>query len=248
MFWLWADSKYIFTSCFYFTVSNASILPSSFPSPINFWSVWKSPGAHSILSLPCLRREIRSITFPFRTPDAGMEEWVQRVLGPGPQPRGPRSAREPRAGSGARPAELPRGGAVWGREPPPPSRASPLALSARPSGAARGSGAAVLMGFLTHKTSRGGVAPNSSMLTGYPGKGVSWIKLLGNINIGLFQSSFASKLRNVCYLHVVQGSQLDINLKRVTPALLVMFICNSYTLAIMCRELILPCLENRAFT
>lgn len=55
-------------------------------------------------------------------------------------------------------------------------------------------------------------------------------------------------MRDVCYSHVVQRSQLDINLRRVTAALLVMFICNSYTLAIMCSELILPCLGNRAFT
>lgn len=56
------------------------------------------------------------------------------------------------------------------------------------------------------------------------------------------------KMRDVCYSHVVRRSQLDINLRRVTAALLVMFICNSYTLAIMCSELILPCLGNRAFT
>lgn len=95
-----------------------------------------------------------------------------------------------RAGSG--PAELPRGGAVSGRGA---AAAEPHTALVPLSVRASGLWYCFADGFFNPRNrSGGGALPQiPPLLTGFPGKGVSWIKLGGNINICLFQSSFPSK-------------------------------------------------------
>lgn len=124
MFWLWADSKYIFISCFYFTIFNASILPSLSPSPINSWSVWKGPGAHGILS-PLFSAEDQMYSSPL------LRAWWRDRSGGSAEVYGPAPALAHREESDAGEVAAPRGQNPGGR-----------ALGARPRcgrGAMRGS-------------------------------------------------------------------------------------------------------------
>lgn len=150
MFWLWADSKYIFLSCFYFTIFNASLLPSPFPSPINSWSVWKSPGARSVLS-PLFAAEDQMYCFP---PFACLRTGWKYRFSPGlgacvckghtgraycRSPGGGKPAETPRCSSGPNPGQ----GERWGARPrgaaPGPAERRGAARSFSAEGAGRGS-------------------------------------------------------------------------------------------------------------
>lgn len=90
-----------------------------------------------------------------------------------------------------------------------------------------------------------------ALITDCTGEEVPWTKSEQNTYIYTYiytNLNLPSLRRSRNVLDAEQRSQLDINLRRVTPALLVMFICNSDTPAIVCRELILPRLGNRAST